>query len=239
MENAKKKEMTTYAKLGLYRTVKSVRRRNMEEEKGLHVFVGNPRSGRPWVKVLRAHYETAWKEIYLNVKQQKRPADLSEEKWLDLMRGQMEQEIYDALLVQTSDLEQLGDSFQKQHGRKMTHYEKERYGAALEKGGALQKPLDASNQRATQLRKHWAHSVMDKIRKAHNQQPARLQQAWASVVGTEAAMETCLEGVDRVRGAAYCRCMSAGRRFELSRQGDLAKRLSAVLGQEIKKIIFK
>ncbi|NJK92187.1 MAG: hypothetical protein HC904_10370 [Blastochloris sp.] len=60
MENSKKQEMATYSKLGLYRSSKSKRRRSAVEDKGLEIFIGDNRTGRPWVKVLRAHYDEAW-----------------------------------------------------------------------------------------------------------------------------------------------------------------------------------
>jgi hypothetical protein len=241
MEDSKKKEMATYSKLGLYRTTKSKRRREFVEDKGLYVFIGDNRSGRPWIQVLRAHYDLAWEEALKEAKMRPRPDELEEEIWLDLLRPQLEQAIYDRLLGQTSDLEQLTDSFEKQHGRKMTPYEKERYSLAMEKG-VKKNPKTAqkqSEERAEKTRKHWIGNVMGKIRKTQNQRPARLQLAWASVVGTEAAMDSNLEGIDAIRGVAYCRCISSARRFELGRQSDLPKRLGEVLKQSIKRIVFK
>jgi hypothetical protein len=241
MEDSKKKEMATYSKLGLYRTTKSKRRREFVEDKGLYVFIGDSRSGRPWIQVLRAHYTEAWEQALSEAKKRERPEGLEEEAWLDLLRPQLEHAIYDRLLAQTSDLDQLSDSFEKQHGRKMTPYEKERYSAAMGKqaGAVPLKEKDKSEDRAGRTRKHWIGNVMGKIRKTQNQRPARLQQAWASVVGTEAAMDSNLEGIDSVRGVAYCRCLSSVRRFELGRQSDLPKRLGEVLKQSIKRIVFK
>jgi hypothetical protein len=239
MEDSKKKEMATYSKLGLYRTTKSKRRREMVEDKGLYIFIGDNRSGRPWIQVLRAHYTAAWKLALSEARKRERPEGLEEEAWLDLLRPQLEHEIYDRLLEQTSDLEQLSDSFEKQHGRKMTPYEKERFSAAMEEKGPPSSVRDKNEERAGRTRKHWIGNVMGKIRKTQNQRPSHLQQAWAIVVGTEAAMDSNLEGIDSVRGVAYCRCLSSVRRFELGRQSDLPKRLGDVLKQSIKRIVFK
>jgi len=239
MEDSKKKEMATYSKLGLYRTTKSKRRREFVEDKGLYVFIGDNRSGRPWIQVLRAHYALAWEEAIKKAKTRDRPEGLEEEAWLDLLRPQMEHEIYDVLLAQTTDLDRLTESFEKQHGRKMTPYEKERYCAVMDNGQSLPRTRTPSEERTDRTRKHWIGNVMEKIRKTQNQRPARLQQAWASVVGTEAAMDSNLEGIDSVRGVAYCRCLSSVRRFELGRQSDLPKRLGEVLKQSIKRIVFK
>lgn len=239
MEDSKKKEMATYSKLGLYRTTKSKRRREFVEDKGLYVFIGDNRSGRPWIQVLKAHYNMAWKEAIQEAKTRERPEGMEEEAWLDLLRPQLEHQIYDRLLAQTSDLDQLSESFEKQHGRKMTPYEKERYSAAMDKDLIPGQGKAQNDDRADRTRKHWIGNVMGKIRKTQNQRPARLQQAWASVVGTEAAMDSNLEGIDSVRGVAYCRCLSSVRRFQLGRQSDLPKRLGEVLQQSIKRIVFK
>ncbi|NJK92186.1 MAG: hypothetical protein HC904_10365 [Blastochloris sp.] len=80
---------------------------------------------------------------------------------------------------------------------------------------------------------------MGKIRQTQDQRPARLQQIWADLVGADAALDSNLEGIDSVRGVAYCRCVSSVRRFELGRQPDLAKRLGTALGKTIKRIVFK
>jgi hypothetical protein len=239
MEDSKKKEMATYSKLGLYRTTKSKRRRDFVEDKGLYVFIGDNRSGRPWIQVLRTHYNTAWEEALQAAKKRARPEGLTEEAWLDLLRPQLEQAIYDRLLAQTSDLDQLSESFEKQHKRKMTPYEKERYAAVMTSGPQPTSAQKQGQDRAGRTRKHWIGNVMEKIRKTQNQRPARLQQAWASVVGTEAAMDSNLEGIDTVRGVAYCRCLSSVRRFELNRQNDLPQRLGEILKQSIKRIVFK
>jgi len=239
MPDSKKKEMATYSKLGLYRTVKSKRRRSFEEDKGLYLFVGDNRSGRPWIKVLKGHYEKAWEVVMAKTKARPRPKEMEEGAWLDLLRLQMEHEIYELLLTQTTDLEQLSESFQKQHGRKMTAYEKERFGAAMNHDTKLESNPKTETRQADRLRQHWVNNVVSKIRKTQDQRPARLQQAWASVVGTEAAMETNLEGIDSIRGTAYCRCLSSVRRFELARQSDLPKRLGLALNQTINKIVYK
>jgi hypothetical protein len=239
MEDSKKKEMATYSKLGLYRTTKSKRRRSYVENQGLYIFIGDNRSGRPWIQVLKAHYLKAWEEALREVKKRPRPEGMEEEPWLDLLRPQLEHAIYDRLLTQISHLDQLNHSFEKQHGRKMTPYEQERYHSVMDADQKLSTSQEKDTDRALRSRKHWIGNVMAKILQTQDQGPNLLQHTWATVVGTEAAMDSNLERIDTTRSIAYCRCLSSVRRFELARQTDLPQRLGQALGKKILRIVFK
>jgi hypothetical protein len=234
MEREKKREFATYFKLHLDRQLKSRAKRQSVADKGLYVFIGGYSAETPYLKVPKDSYVRTWK-IVAN-EQLSRLADKIDNvaDCFNLLLPRIERETYARLAAQVSSLSELDRQFTRQQGRSMTVREKELYANALGKQEATDPAVCAQK-----VRKIWLNSVVNKIRRAQDNHPHNLQKAWASVVGTEAAMETILESVDPLKGIAYCSSTSSVRRFELQRKGGLPALLGRQLRLNIRKIVFR
>lgn len=233
---SKKNEMATYKRLGLSREHKSKRGREKASREKLYCYIGKNAPDRPFLKVLRSEYLRIWDEENVKSASQKAPKGVSEDQWADLRRHQVETAVYFRLARQHQTLSALETSFQKRHGRGMTPHEKKLFAKMLEK-----EPLSvvSSQKRIQSARKSVVDGVVRKIEGKRRHQPARLQQAWATVVGEEAAQETFLEKMDVQNGVALCRCLSSTLAFKLRRHKTLAAKLGKELGMNIRKIIFR
>lgn len=234
MEREKKREFATYYKLHLDRQLKSRAKRQKVADGGLYLFIGGHSAEMPFLKVPRDSYVRMWKSVAdeLSARLAGRVNDVG--ACFNLLAPRIERETYARLAALTARLSELDGQFVKRHGRSMTAREKELYTSALDREEAA--PLTISAQK---VRRIWLNSLMGKIRRAQTTSPDNLQKAWASVVGSEAAMETQLERVDPLKGVAYCRSLSSVRRFELQRQHGLPVLLGKQLKTPVRKIVFR
>lgn len=233
---SKKNELATYKRLGLSREGKSKRQRQKAEAEKLHRYIGQGTASRPYLKVLRSDYLRVWDEVNTELAQKNAPSGLTPAEWADWRRVRVEREVYDRLARQHRAMVELESSFQKRHGRGLTPHERSLFGRMMEKDeGSASSP----QKRARALRKSVAAEVLGKVESKRRHQPARLQQAWATVVGEEAAQETFLEKIDTQNGIAVCRCLSSTLAFKLRRRRNLAAKLGKELGMSLKRIVFR
>lgn len=232
----KKNEFTTYKKLGLSREHKSRKNRRKAEEERIWLYIGGERADRPFLKVLKSDYLRVWDEVNGKMAKEKGLKGLSIEQWADLQKKQIERAVYDVLAAKDQLVIELETSFKKKHGRGMTPHERSIYARAIENS---KKENVNIKRRAELLRKSILNNVLKQIERCQRNQSSRLQQAWATVVGTEAAQETLLEKIDEQNGVAVCRCLSSTLAFKLKRDKDLAARFSKELGFIVKKVIFR
>jgi hypothetical protein len=238
-KSTKQRELETYRKLKLGREAKSFRRRELAAEQGLFRYVGEGTAQRPYFRVLRKEYERIWKEEWAKVRELWAPSVRTREAHLtrqaDLCRLQVERAVYDRLAMAQADLQRLADAFEKQQGRRPTSHEMERFGKNLPPSGSL----PTEGERAAAHRKRWVGEVLSEIQNRHRHHEGRLQQAWATVVGSDTAMEILLEKVDAGTGVAVCRCLSSSRAHKLRLQRDLPLRLGKELGMRVTRILFR
>ena len=226
----KKNEITTYQKLKLGREHKSTRKRNKVNEERLYRYVGENTPERPYIKVSRAEYMRLWDEINQKIAMKENVSGFSVQKLADVRSKQVERAVYDEFARRQQSMSDLEDSFQSKQGRKMTPHERDLYGRMLTENDCF-----TSNARA--VRKAALQGVLKKIEDRNRNQPAKLQQAWAMVVGEMNAQETFLEKIES--NLAIVRCLSSTLSFQLRRKKDLAPQLSKILGTKIQRIVFR
>ena len=230
MNREKKRELATYSKLGLRRRHKFRRYREAVEDERLHRFIGGTDPDRPWLQVAEADYRATWQAVAATLHWEQ-----CTEAERDLLRPQLEREVYDRLVVSANDARRLGEEFEKTHGRPITEKEQQIYARVRVDQGKELSPAE----RARRLRTLWTRNLMAQIRHRQNEHPRRLQEAWASVVGAEAAMQTTLESIDAVRGVAFCSSLSSVTAHALRRRTDLAQKLSSALGIKVTRVVFR
>jgi len=230
MNREKAREIATYAKLGLNRQHKSRRRREAASAGGLCRFIGGTDSDRPWIKVGERDYQEAWRAAAAELEWARRT-----DAERDLLRPRLEQRVYDRLVARAGEARKLGEEFDKTHGRPMTEKERLIYAQVRVEAAA---DLSAG-ERAGRLRGLWARGLVEQIRRRQEGHPRRLQEAWASVVGSEAAMQTALLSYDAARGVAYCSSLSSVVAHGLRRKPGLVEKLSQTLGVKITRVVFR
>jgi hypothetical protein len=242
MESTKRQEFASYRKLGLDRTHKSEVRRRRLQERGIYAYVGANDSSRPFLKVLRSSYNKTRADVSKKILEDALRLGIAPEQADDLMRQKIEDAAYDALLGESRTLQRIELEFQKRHGRSLTPFEAERFVAVMKTPReAPENPRESAVAEGVEerTRRRWLGDVIQGALRSHVQAPCHLQSAWASVAGTEAAMDTELRYVDYARGLAFCRCLSSTQMHMLKRQSDLASRLGLALGVKINKIVFQ
>jgi hypothetical protein len=241
VKNSKQRELETYRKLKLGREAKSFRRRELAAEKGLYRYIGEGTAQRPYFSVLQKEYERVWKEEWAKLRPSLSSSAGSGQAHLtrqaDLCRLKVERLVYDRLALQQADLQRLAGAFEKQQGRRPTPHEMERFGKSLPVETETALPTGA--ERAATHRKRWVGEVLSEIQNRHRHHEGRLQQAWATVVGSDVAMEIHLERIDPASGVAVCRCLSSARSHKLRLERDLPMRLSKELGLRVTRILFR
>ncbi|MDR1305619.1 MAG: hypothetical protein LBK76_10425 [Verrucomicrobiales bacterium] len=233
MDREKKREWATYFKLHLDRQLKSRAKRQAVADRGVQLFIGGASPSMPFLKVSKSSYVKTWRSVANELVARLAEQTDRVEDCFNLLRPRIERETYARLAALTVNLSELDRQFAKRHGRPMTARERELYVNALK-----QQP-PAATVSAASLRKLWLNSVVGKIRRAQSERPDNLQKAWASVVGSEAAMETLLTRVDALKGIAYCHSLSSARRHALQRNPALPALLGRQLKLPIKKIVFR
>jgi hypothetical protein len=231
---SKKTEMKTYKVLELGREHKSKAGRKRAEASKLYRFIGGDTSERPYIKVLRSDYIRTWDEMNLKLASRPKPKEISKDKWADYRRHEVEKAVYEELAQKTQLMTNLEGVFREKHGRGMTPHERSIYTKTLESEKKL-----GFQKRANFQRKSVLNEVLQKIEKQNRNEFGKLQQAWATVVGAEAAQEAILEKIDEQKGIAFCRCMSSTLAFRLKRQKGLAAKLAKELNRNIKRISFR
>lgn len=232
----KKKEMATYRDLDLDRLHKSKFGRGKVHAGRLYVYLGDGHADRPYLKVLRSDYLRVWEQVKAEWMKEAEGLKVSYATFDNLQRTKLENRVYDLLSREFGDLSVLESNFLKTHGRRMSPQERSIYARAAAKGPVGR--LDpATAARAT--RRATLNDLLHKIELKQKDEPGRLQQAWATVVGPEMSLETLLESVDREKGLAICRCLSSTRAFVLRRRKDLPAKLSEILGVKIDKVVFR
>lgn len=230
MNREKKRELATYAKLGLSRRHKSRRYREAVASGGRYRFIGGTDPDRPWVRVEAAEYAAAWQAAAAALDWPRRT-----DAERDALRPRLEQMVYDRLVASAVDARRLEQEFEKTHGRAMTEKERLIYARVRAEASVELTP----EERARRLRTFWARGVMAQIRRRQDEHPRRLQEVWAAVVGAEAAMQTTLESYDAARGVAFCSSLSSVVAHALRRRPGLAEKLSAALGVKITRVVFR
>jgi len=232
----KRRELATYRDLDLDRLHKSRHGRSRVQAGRLYLYVGEGNSERPYLKVLRADYQRVWEQVKAEWEKAALGMEVPYAAFDNLQRTRLENRVYDLLAMEASELSTLESNFLKTQGRRMTPQERSIFSRALEKEPA-RKP---DPQKAAAInRKAILNDLLHKIELKQKDEPGRLQQAWATVVGPEMAMETLLESVDREKGLAICRCLSSTRSFVLRRRKDLPAKLTELLGVRIEKVVFR
>jgi len=233
MDSEKKREFATYYRLHLDRQLKSRAKREAVSRKGLYVFLGGDTPDRPYLKVLKSEYLRVWKETAWQLSQQTSGSGGDPDALFNLLRPHIERQVYRQLSVQSAQMAQLDREFQKRQGRALTVLEKEQYARALQQQDSPPQAEKGGHRRM------WINSLLDKVRHNQSNQADFLQQIWANLVGSEAAMETQLYKIDAAKGVAYCRSLSSSRNFQLQGQKNLAALLGKALKTNIRKIIFR
>lgn len=235
----KKRELETYRALGMYRENKSRRRRDRVSGGGIYRFIGGTSNDRPYIKVLKRDYMQAWEIVTTEMRKQLEdfsPEELQSLEGSHLTR-EIENRIYDRLSALSQKMAELESSFVKQHGRRMTPHERNTFAKVI---GTEPSTPPSPEARARAARSKLMHDVVAQIGRQQKNSESNLQEAWASVVGSEVAMEVKLDRVDAEQGIAYCRCLSSVRLFELKRQSrGLSKKLAKALKMNISKIVFR
>jgi hypothetical protein len=229
LDFSKQRELETYRKLALTRETKSKARRRSVEADGIYIFIGGRDLERPWLKVLKKDYVEARKKILLQKKKGLREVS-------DAVLPEVERAVYDELAYRQNMLKAIERKFRQEHKRGFTPHEAGLYTSALKQEGGIP---DLPERRARRKRETILNEVLQKIESCQDHQPERLQQAWAEVVGIEAAQQTFLERVEVESGTAVCKCLSSTLAFELRRNRNLPKQLSAKLGLPIRRLVFK
>jgi len=232
----KKKEMATYRDLDLDRLHKSKFGRSKVHAGRLYLYLGDGHADRPYLKVLRSDYLRVWEQVKQEWVKEAKTLQISYEIFDNLQRVKLEHRVYDLLSREFGDLSVLESNFLKTHGRRMSPQERSIY-ARVSPSGPTPK-LD-TNTTAKATRRATLNELLHKIELKQKDEPGRLQQAWATVVGPEMSLETLLESVDREKGLAICRCLSSTRSFILRRRKDLPAKLSETLGVKIVKVVFR
>lgn len=230
MNREKTRELATYAKLGLSRRHKYRRYREAVASGRRHRFIGGTDPDRPWVRVGEAEYAAAWHAAAAALDWERRT-----DAERDALRPRLERMVYDRLVAGAEDARRLGEEFEKTHGRAMTEKERMIYARVRVEAAVELTP----EERARRLRAFWARGLMAQIRRRQDEHPRRLQEAWASVVGAEAAMQTTLVSYDAARGVAFCSSLSSVAAHALRRSPGLAEKLGAALGVKITRVVFR
>jgi hypothetical protein len=238
MEDAKKQELKTYNSLKLGRDQKSKAKRERLKDKKIYMFVGEGTTERPYIQVLKADYERVWQDIHQQMLKEAAELKMHFSVYDDAQKIKLERTIYDILIVLQDELENLNQSFQKTHGRKMTPHEQELFGKTMKMEPVESNKQPSFAQKADNQRKSLINGLLGKINTHQSKQAPQLARAWTMAVGEQMALETNLERIDDQKGIAYCRCTNSSRTFQLRRQKDLPQKLSDILGLQIKRIVF-
>jgi hypothetical protein len=234
---SKKNELKTYSQLGLYRDHKSKARRRRVEAGRLHIYIGGFGPERPYIKVTRADYSDAWERILASHRLSQAPAGVDPARWAGLVRQSLETAVYDDLAARYREASTLEREFRKQQGRGMTPEEKSIFARAARRSE------EAAPASADRRQEDWRRALLDDVVSAvesrMQHQPARLQQAWATVVGFDASQDSVLEAVDEQKGLAFCRCLNSTLAFRLRRNSALPGQLGRLLGLNIRKLVFR
>ena len=236
----KRKEFSTYRTLKLNRTHKSRAKRQALSEQMIFCYIGGDSPNRPYLKVLKSEYHRVWIEVVNDIRVKSHNSGFTLEQIMDLNHGKVQKLVYERLADHAQALEALESNFVQQHGRKMTPHELKLYTRLLNKEPQTKTspkidPVESSQS----MRKMVVQKVMKKIRDAQKRDPGKLQQAWATVVGSEMALDSHLERIDSERGLAICKCLSSARIYELRRDRSLPQKLSKELGMHVQRIIFR
>ncbi|MEM6821810.1 MAG: hypothetical protein AAF558_07730 [Verrucomicrobiota bacterium] len=234
MQRDKKQEWTVYRRLKLDRKHKSRAKRSIVEGEGIYCFVGGTR-GRPYLKVLKADYVRFWREEEAKSRKSILYKKLPTHRAADLLRLQLEKNVYDRLLAHHQALSHLESATRQREGRTLSAHEKEIYSKALDEN-----PVSLNEQsRAKSNRKRWIHSVLGRIEDRNESHPDRLQNVWQNLVGVEEAKHVCLNNINSKRGIAYCRSTNPAMSYKLRQRQDLPKLLSEALGIKVSKIVYR
>jgi len=234
-EHSKREEIKTYRAIGLSREGKSRAGRRKAERTGLYRYIGGDALERPHLKVPREAYLRVWRESQAIILEKWKNTVLEATAKAALMRPEIERLTYAKLAEEVGAIVAVETSFQQSEGRKMTPHEKAIYGQTLK----LSKAQRNDNFQMTQKRKLAVDQVVQKIYDLHQGDKNHLQGAWASIVGSEMALDSILESIDSRTGIAFCRCTSTTLAFELRRMRNLPALLSSALGRKILKVLVR
>ena len=234
---SKKNELKTYSQLGLYRDHKSKARRRRVEAGRLHLYNGGFGPERPYHKVARADYLETWERLLAAHRLAHAPEGVDPARWAEMVRHPLEIAVYDDLAARYREAATLEREFRKQQGRGMTPQEKSIFARAARRDGET-KP-DTAARRSETWRRALLDDVVSAVESRMQHQPARLQQAWATVVGFDAAQDSFLESVDEQKGLAFCRCLNSTLAFRLRRNPAIPAGLGKLLGLNIRKLVFR
>lgn len=234
-EHSKREELKTYHAIGLSREGKSRVGRRKAQQTGLYRYIGGDCLERPHLKVPREAYIRAWRESQIIIIEKWKSTVLETTAKAALMRPEIERLTYEKLAEEVGAIIAAETSFQQSEGRKMTLHEKALYGKTIQ----LSPHQKEDHSQMAQKRKLALNQVVQKIYDIHQGDQNQLQAAWASVIGSEKALDSILESIDDRTGIAFCRCTSTTLGFEIRRMRDLPAKLSKALGRKIQKILLK
>ncbi|MEZ0295366.1 MAG: hypothetical protein ACAI35_02820 [Candidatus Methylacidiphilales bacterium] len=247
--SSKRDEMRTYRALGLDRALKSRAGRARMERGGLWRVIGGSAgpgtsdaagsssgyaaSSRPPLQVLNSRYAEVRLQVLRECLVRSRDSDapLPPDLLARQMSDRIEAETYDRLAAEATASVVLEQAFIKTHGRKPMPQELSRFAAAQSTPVWGEGPPPAHRNRGALI-----DGILARVADVQQNNTARLQTAWATAVGADAASRSFLDKLDPHTGIAWFRCLNSALSFQLQRQPGLAQKLAAALGKPVRMV---
>ncbi|PTX97591.1 hypothetical protein DB346_21625 [Verrucomicrobia bacterium LW23] len=253
--STKRDEMRTYKALGLDRALKSRAGRARLEKGGLWRVIGGSDSRgtsapatpagddnapplpvapeRPPLQVLNSRYGEVRMQVLRECLERSRDsaAPLPPDVIARQMHDRIEAETYDRLAAEAQSAVVLEQTYIKTHGRKPMPQELARFAAAGHTPQWGQGPPPAARSRSALI-----DTVLAHVAEVQQNNPARMQTAWAAAVGAEAAACSFLDKLDTATGIAWFRCLNTALSFKLQRMPGLPQKLSQALGKPVRMV---
>jgi hypothetical protein len=118
-------------------------------------------------------------------------------------------------------------------GRALTTEERTHFAASR---AASEKTVVHEGNRGARLA---LNHVLGSIEQRQSHNPVRYQTVWAQLVGSDAAQQSQLEGVDATTQTAFFRCFNSVLSTDLQRRPGLAQKLARALGVPVRQLRAK
>jgi hypothetical protein len=230
----KREELQTYRELALGRGLKSERQRRRLEASGVQRVIGDGSTSRPYLLVEAGRYREVRLEIQrlLLVQARQSGLDLLPDLLLRQLRPRVETLAY-AQLADEHDHAAAHKLPVAVLGRALTTEERGRFAASRAVTETMP-GVEANRCARTAL-----NQVLGSIEQRQTHNPARYQTIWAQLVGSDAAQQSQLEGVDTATQILYFRCFNSVLSTDLQRRPGLAQKLARALGVPVRQLRAK